>query len=113
MTDNKLRWQTNIKGAPFEIYIHKWRVPHPWPGRIIVQIENDFERGKPWLDEMSQQASTDLDPKEPIIAVVERFSQHSRTVRFAAEGSSGLGGPGFKDFPGIYIPNELLEGEKS
>lgn len=107
-TDNKLRWQTKINGAQFELYIPKWRAPVPWPGSVIVQIENDFEKGKPWLDEMNQNATTDQDPKQPIIAVVERAREHTRTVRFTPEGS-----PDTWEIGEPYILFELLEDQKS
>jgi hypothetical protein len=32
-TDNKLRWQADVEGVNFKLYIPKWRVPRPWPIR--------------------------------------------------------------------------------
>ena len=36
-TDSKLRWDADINGAPFELYIPKWRVPDPVPSVIRVR----------------------------------------------------------------------------
>jgi hypothetical protein len=34
-TENKLRWSTYMNdGSKFHLYVPKWRVPEPWPGRI-------------------------------------------------------------------------------
>ena len=41
-TENKLRWSTHVEqdDTDFQLYIPKWRVPEPWPGRIIVYIDS-------------------------------------------------------------------------
>lgn len=43
-TDNKLRWEADVDGVSFKLYIPKWRVPKPWPDMVKVVIdENVFE----------------------------------------------------------------------
>ncbi|MBC7853692.1 MAG: hypothetical protein IAF94_09675 [Pirellulaceae bacterium] len=42
-TQNKLVWQTKVDNTSFDIYVPKWRVPRPWPGRIFVQLGTEFE----------------------------------------------------------------------
>ena len=38
-TDNKLRWEACDQD--FKLYIPKWRVPQPWPIRIVVRLDDD------------------------------------------------------------------------
>src|ERR1700680_1351555 len=37
-TERKLRWDENIDGTNFELYVPKWRVPEPMPPLISVRI---------------------------------------------------------------------------
>jgi len=37
-TDNKLRWKADVEGVSFKLYVPKWRVPRPWPTRILVRV---------------------------------------------------------------------------
>jgi len=39
-TDLKLRWEADVEGVAFKLYIPKWRVPRPWPTRILVRISD-------------------------------------------------------------------------
>ena len=36
-TDNKLRWDEDVDGIKFELYIPKWRVPEPVPPTISAR----------------------------------------------------------------------------
>lgn len=103
-TDNKLRWDTKIGDAQFEFYIPRWRVPDPYPLGIYVHIEENIEQAMQWLEELQGQHPVRQDPNQPIIAIVRRYSTHTRTVRFDPVGdqkSWQIGSP--------YIPYELLE----
>jgi hypothetical protein len=93
-TENKLRWVADVDGIPFQLYIPKWRVPTQWPNRIRVFIS---ELSDP------QSSRSSVVPKDPIVVVVERVSEHTQTVRFAPEGDPKewqVGEP--------YIPYGLL-----
>lgn len=108
ITDNKLRWDAKIGDAQFELYIPKWRVPDPWPGRIFVHIQDNPELAKPWLAELKKQRPAREHPEQPIISRVNRYKEHTRTVRFNPIGdqkSWEIGSP--------YIPYELLDNEKA
>ena len=37
-TENKVRWDADIEGTRFSLYIPKWRVPEPWPRLIHVTV---------------------------------------------------------------------------
>lgn len=42
-TDGMYRWDYMAEHTKLEIYIHKWRVPDPYPLRISVEIFNRAE----------------------------------------------------------------------
>lgn len=94
-TDNKLRWQANVDGVEFKLYIPKARVPYPWPKGILVELREPKE------SERQHTSPTDLEA--PIIAIVGRKSEHSQTARFTPYGDATeweVGEP--------YIPYNLL-----
>lgn len=102
-TDNKLRWRADVEGVDFKLYIPKWRVPLPWPRRIIVVIS---------ALPMETSRATQAEPpnrgaKEPreraIVAVVDRVREHTETVRFAPRGD-----PEQWEIGEPYIPYALL-----
>jgi hypothetical protein len=108
-TDQKLRWDEDIDGTKFELYIPKWRVPEPTPAIVSVKIydassfdpEQQFtpsqkiqlsEAGLPddqireldtWLP-----ATRNAEPHSdrPIIAAVEFDRIHTQTVRYQPTG---------------------------
>jgi hypothetical protein len=102
-TENKLRWKADVAGVEFKLYIPKWRVPRPWPTRIIVSIR-DF-----YGDEASARSRHSVGPREtaevidrPIVAVLDKRKQHTNTVRFTPRGDQKtweIGEP--------YIPTSL------
>ena len=98
-TDNKLRWEADVEGVAFKLYIPKRRVPRPWPMRIIVRISDIGDATS--LPRPSVVSGDD--PASPILAVVERLSEHSETVRFRPQGD-----PKDWEIGEPYIPNELL-----
>ena len=95
-TDNKLRWETDVEGVAFKLYIPKWRVPRPWSRLILVRLSAAT----------SSQQQVPLcgdDPDSPISAIVERICEHSETARFAPRGDPKdwqIGEP--------YIPYKIL-----
>lgn len=98
-TDAKLRWSTHVKkdDAPFHLYIPKWRVPEPWPGRVYVAIQA-FE------GDASMFVLSPCRPLESSIRVlVQPVSDRTRTRRYAPLGDKSqwqMGQP--------YIPYSLI-----
>ena len=100
-TDNKLRWEADVDGVSFKLYIPKWRVPTPWPKQILVTIKDQEEPTS-----LRLASSKDSDPESPISAIVRRVAEHSETARFAPLGDQEdwqIGEP--------YIPYKLLPSE--
>jgi hypothetical protein len=100
-TDNKLRWQADVEGVNFELYIPKWRVPQPWPNRILVRISDVSAEAEPQHPPATSASSASVD--RPIFAIVEKVREHTQTVRFAPRGDPKgwhIGEP--------YIPYNLL-----
>lgn len=96
-TDNKLRWQADADGVLFKIYVPKARVPQPWPKRIVVRVR-EVQSADP-----THRPSLSQDPKRPIVAIVEKVTEHTDTIRFAPRGDRRdweIGEP--------YIPRKLL-----
>src|SRR5437667_4156669 len=83
-TDNKLRWQAVVEGVNFKLYVPKWRVPRPWPTRILVRI-SDVPAGAQVRDQAATAASSNS-LERPICGIVERVREHTQTVRFAPQG---------------------------
>ena len=102
-TQNKLRWSTHVEedDAPFHLYIPKWRVPMPWPGRILVRIGSYV--GDPAAFDESPCLEGRLE--DSIRVLVGRVMDHTRTVQYAPVGeqeSWQIGQP--------YIPYSLVPG---
>jgi len=100
-TPNKLRWSAHVEedNAPFHLYIPKWRVPEPWPGRIFVGIE-------PFSGDPSNftQSPCDLDNLDnPIKVLVKPIENHTRTVKYAPFGDKDGWQTGYP-----YIPKSLI-----
>jgi hypothetical protein len=100
-TDNKVRWVARTGETTFDLYIPKWRVPKPWPERIAVTtslpIDQDLTRFVGGLNEKVK------DKTLPITSIVDRVSDHTKTVRFRPRGEAAdweIGEP--------YIPYVLL-----
>ena len=100
-TDNKLRWAADVEGVKFQLYIPKWRVPRPWPNRILVRII-DVPAGVETQHPPATSASS-ASVERPIFQIVEKVREHTQTVRFAPLGDFNewqIGEP--------YIPYSLL-----
>lgn len=98
-TDNKLRWATFIEEdqTEFKLYIPKWRVPQPWPARILVSIREAESTAPP------QARRPSIDPRSPIRARVCRYADVVHSVRFAPGGD-----PKEWEIGEPYIPYSLL-----
>ena len=114
-TERKFRWDEDIDGTNFELYIPKWRTPEPTPGMISVKIydatlisrlrllelghnpEGQLSHGDMLVLEMiglnaEQIREVDIrlpiegTPRRrndhPIVAAVESYEIHTRTVRY-------------------------------
>ena len=103
-TDKKFRWSTRVEkdNAPFHLYIPKWRVPEPWPGRIFVGIES-FS-GDP---SGFSQSRCDLDNLDnPIKVLVKPIEDHTRTVKYAPVGDKEGWQTGYPYIPDSLIPSD-------
>ena len=96
-TENKLRWDAQLTDAVFSLYIPKEEVPDPWPGRIRVRVEA-LEGRRPSL------AQPRSDKTQPIEAIVERFEEKTKTVRYRPQGD-----PSDWEVGEPYVPFEVLE----
>lgn len=102
-TTNKLRWDADVDGTKFSIYIPKWRVPEPWPSRILVNVirRRFIADDSPNMTEAAAMADPVI-RHEPIIATVTKFSMHTETIRYQPSGNTSnweIGSP--------YIPFAL------
>ncbi len=85
-TDNKLRWRADVEGVDFKLYVPKWRVPLPWPRRIIVTISAlPRETSRAGRAEPADQGGREPLERD-IVAVVDRVREYTETVRFAPRG---------------------------
>lgn len=90
-TDNKLRWDCEVQGAPFSLYIPKWRVPEPWPSRIWVRVDLCRNSGKDEGNLSFNDVKTDSALRhEPVIANVYKFEEHTQTIRYCPVGKKEL-----------------------
>jgi len=102
-TDNKLRWDSDIKGTKFSLYIPKWRVPKPWPAKIWVKViprrgEGDDQANLSLADVTKDSALTN----EPIIVTVIKCKEHTETIRYSPSGN-----PSTWEIGEPYIPHPL------
>ena len=104
-TDNKVRWDADIEGTRFSLYIPKWRVPEPWPRLIHVTVSADTqERPLSLSSALARQAPESR--KQPIVTHLKKFREHTQTIRYQPEGDASaweIGEP--------YIPIPMTYGE--
>lgn len=87
-TDNKLRWDSDILGAIFSLYIPKWRVPEPWPSKIWVRVDLCRNNAKDEANLSVSELKRDSALKyEPIIANVIKVEEHTQTIRYCPLGN--------------------------
>jgi len=104
-TDQKLRWElVTDEGTKFSLYVPKWRVPEPWPGKIWVGVALTPNEEATYQCLTREQALKEPNLRfRPITSCVERYQEKTRTVRFKPADEIDdyeIGEP--------YIPNELL-----
>ena len=102
-TEGKIRWDAVVDDAKFELYIPKWRVPETWPSKIYVTIEreNPLKKYRRSYIKIDYENSNSL-RTNPIVSYVERFEEHTETLRYRPLGNSSeweIGEP--------YIPYSL------
>jgi hypothetical protein len=105
-TKNKIRWDANVDGTIFELYIPKWRIPDPAPERILIRIfltdDNIETKDQYTPDEIKQ------DPElrnQPIYSELTRISEHTKTIRFDPIGNPN---PNNREIGSPYIPKSIL-----
>lgn len=99
-------WRFNEQGEHSSLYIHKWRVPEPFPRAIEVSIrfEKDFYP-EDTIKEIEVVKNSYLKNKE-IVRKVYRNTYHGKTVRFDTLSGSD------RPFDSIYIPKLFLKGKE-
>ncbi|MGO9264232.1 MAG: hypothetical protein ACLQBA_04980 [Candidatus Binataceae bacterium] len=103
-TDNKLRWQSDVDGVKFKLYIPKWRVPRPWPVHIIVSIRDLLgDEGSQSSSRLNVRSGDAAPLEEPITAIVSMVKEHTETVRFTPRDD-----PKEWEIGEPYIPYSLL-----
>ena len=103
-TDNKLRWQADVEGVKFQLYVPKWRVPRPWPMRVLVRVGDVQAGGGPL-----PKPTTSGVLERPIVAIVEKVAEHTRTVRFAPRGDPKDWELGEPYIPYDWLPSPTIE----
>ena len=103
-TEKKYRWDGEYQGAPFELYIPRWRVPVPLPKKITVRIYTEPEFRNQII--LVSRAKVSKDPSlatNPIAARIVYNREHTKTVRYdpAERNEPEIGSP--------YIPIALLD----
>ena len=101
-TEKKLRWGKEIGDTIFSLYIPKWRVPKPWPGKIYVDIESvESPKIRQYYTRAEIERKKEL-IKKPISSTIHSFEEHTKTLRYQPFGDKNdweIGEP--------YIPYEL------
>ncbi|MFZ6021097.1 MAG: hypothetical protein ACOYXO_15970 [Chloroflexota bacterium] len=100
-TERKLRWSAQIEEdqTNFHLYIPKWRVPKPWPGRIYVTISLFDDSLSDWTPKKTHTRNLEKN----IQTVVKPFRNHTKTRRYKPLGDQSeweIGEP--------YIPYSLI-----
>lgn len=93
-TDNKLRWNGDVSGVAFKLYVPKSVVPDALPREIHVSVESGQAVREP------NYARRDA---RGLRATVELVSEHTETIRYRRVGDAKewiIGEP--------YIPKSLL-----
>lgn len=91
-TDNKLRWDVDVEGVRFSLYVPKVHVPSPPPQQLRVRIA---------AGDAGQRQRSD---NAALNAVVTRVDDKTRTVRYRPTGDAEdwqIGEP--------YIPYGVLD----
>jgi hypothetical protein len=82
-TDNKLRWDGEAAGVLLELYVPKWRVPHPMPDTVEVRLSPASGIPGDMLPVTQEMVRRDPGLKEqPIAVVLKKGAGHTRTIRY-------------------------------
>ena len=103
-TERKLRWDAMVEGAPFELYIPKWRVPDVVSDRIkiTVLLEKEVSETRRVITRVQIRAQPHL-RNNNIYARVKYIRDYTKTVRYDPIGLANnweIGCP--------YIPKSIL-----
>jgi len=83
-TDNKLVWSARVKNASLTLYIPKWRVPEPWPGKITVFLTDDLSSWNGYTPlKIRQVLDSPSLAERKIIAPVFYTRSHTETFRLS------------------------------
>lgn len=122
-TERKFRWDEDIYGTKFELYIPQRHVPEPPPRTISVKIYDAALISRARLLELGRNPQGDMLVLEktglttehiremlptegtpnPIVAAVERHEDHTQTVRYRP-----LGDPKSWEIGEPYVPKSQL-----
>lgn len=106
LTKKKLRWQCDVAGVKFFLYIPQWRVPYPWPRTIRTRIYDDWDGVIKRAYRTCQPDADRACLEDTLTAVMFQHSLHRDTVRFTPIGAGRkpeIGDP--------YIPYGLLDAD--
>lgn len=107
-TDNKHRWDAFVDDTVFELYVPKWRIPDPVPGKILIRIFTDKNKASSSRTYTPSDVSDDPEIREKTIFAEICFTrEHTKTFRYDPIGEKNkweIGSP--------YIPKSVLEYEK-
>ena len=103
-TDNKVRWDADVEGTRFSLYIPKWRVPEPWPLQLHVTVSPHTQQQPLSLSPAAVRKAPES-RKKSIVTHLKKFREHTQTIRYHPEGDSStweIGEP--------YIPIPMTYG---
>jgi len=103
-TDKKVRWDADVDGTRFSLYIPKWRVPEPWPRLIDVTVGPRAQE-KPDTLSPTDACHAPESRNKPIVAHLKKYAECTQTIRYRPEGDSEgweIGEP--------YIPTPMTFG---
>lgn len=84
-TDNKVRWDADVDGTPFELYIPKWRVPEPWPQVIQVSVTQSTDTPATHLSPVNARDNP-LSRMQPIVVHLRLVEPCTKTIRYCPVG---------------------------
>ena len=111
-TEGKYRWEGDVDGVSFKLYLKKWRVPKDIPGRIRVRILSEEPSPAPTpLSKEAAATNPDL-LRQPVFAELAFEADHTETVRFDPVGGQDATGVGScyvpKTVPGVEDADSLF-----
>jgi hypothetical protein len=87
-TENKLRW---VAWNPdFKLYIPKWRIPAPWPIRIVVRLDDDPSSFQAVPEPLGPEWISSRQLNDPLVALLSIVEEHTETVHYQPVGRREL-----------------------